>query len=334
MPFDGVATKCIINELNEKLIGARIQNIYMPEKDEVIFTLRNLGTNYKLVVSVNPSCSRIHLTTYKKTNPKKPPNFCMFLRKHISSGKIIAINFHDYERIVDIIIESYNDLGDMQQKRIIIELTGRNCNLIITNSNNIVLDALKHIDEDISSKRQIMPAREYVLPPTQNKISPKDFKMEMLEKYKTRKLDDALLAVIKGFSPVICREICFRANIDTDTSYEKLSLAKRKLLASEIKNIIDIILNNEFSPCIVIENSKPKDYYPISLTQYKTIININSFNETLEQYFVQKDTIERINQKQGNIRRIINKNIERCQKKINIHEKNINSQSKLDKYKN
>jgi len=333
MPFDGIATKCIITELQEKLIGARIQNIYMPEKDEVVLSLYNDKNNYKLVMSANPSCSRIHLTTYKKENPKTPPNFCMFLRKHIASGRILAIQFHNYERLIDFIIESRNELRDMQQKRLIVELTGRNCNVIVTNNNNIILDSLKHIDEAISSKRQIMPAREYSLPPAQDKVPIDIFKMDMLLKHKTKKIADALLSTLKGFSPVICREICEKANIDSTHSFEQLSKANINELKIQINIIRDILENNNFSPCIIFDGNKPKDFYPITLTTYKKVVKYNSFNDALEDFYTIRDTYTRTAQKQGNIKRILTKNIERCQKKIMIHSKNINNTDRINKYK-
>ncbi len=332
MPFDGIATKCIINELSEKLIGGKIQNIYMPEKDEILFAIHTYGKNYLLVISVNPSCSRIHLTTRKKTNPTSPPNFCMFLRKHIGRGKILDIKFHDYERIIDFIIEARNELGDLQIKRMIVELTGRNTNVIITNHQNIVLDALKHIDEEISSKRQIMPAREYSLPPAQNKVLITDFTIDYLEKYKSRLLDQALLASIKGFSPTICQEIVHVANLE-NKSYEQLSTQEIKLLNDSFSIIKEKIISETYSPCLIYDDDHVKDFYPLSLTQYKKTTHVGSFNETLDQYYYLKDTHERIRQKQGDIKRILSKNIERCQKKIIIHEKNINNQAKLDKFK-
>ncbi|MCK5811851.1 MAG: NFACT family protein [Clostridiales bacterium] len=332
MPFDGIATKCIISELQEKLIGGKIQNIYMPEKDEILFSIHTYGKNNLLVVSVNPSCSRIHLTKRKKVNPITPPNFCMFLRKHIGSGKIVDIKFHDYERIIDFIIEARNELGDLQIKRMIIELTGRNTNIIITNHQNIVLDALKHIDEEISSKRQIMPAREYSLPPSQNKILMTDFTIEHLEKFKSRLLEQALLATIKGFSPAICQEIVFTANLE-NKSYEQLTPLQKQSLSDSFKKIKEKVISEQYTPCLIYNNNQVKDFYPLVLTKYKKTTPMESFNETLDQYYYLKDTRERINQKQGDIRRILSKNIERCHKKIIIHEKNINNQTSLDKFK-
>ena len=108
----------------------------------------------------------------------------------------------------------------------------------------------------------------------------------MLEKYKGRKLDNALLSIIKGFSPVLCREICYRANIDSDMSYEQLSPSLKTNLNTTIKDIIETIVNDNYSPCIIYVNDKPKDYYPIKLTQYDNIINIDTFNEALEEYFI------------------------------------------------
>ena len=143
MPFDGIVTKCVVKELNDKIIDGRVEKIFQPEHDEIIINIRSKGQNDKLVLSANASYPRIHLTQEVKENPSVPPMFCMLLRKYLTSGRITGIGFHDYERIVTISIESSNEMGDLSEKKLIIEIMGRHSNIILVNSQNKIIDAIK-----------------------------------------------------------------------------------------------------------------------------------------------------------------------------------------------
>ena len=122
MPFDGIVTKCVVDELRDKLVGGRVDKIFQPERDELLINIRAKGENLKLLLCANPNFPRIHLTSVSKENPAVPPVFCMLLRKHIGGGRITDIVFHDFERIVTICIEAVNELGDVVTKKLVIEI--------------------------------------------------------------------------------------------------------------------------------------------------------------------------------------------------------------------
>ena len=122
MAFDGLVLKSLINEFNNKLTGFRIDKIYQPEKDEIVFSLRGYKEVYKLFISADSNYPRINITDKNFDNPDKPPLFCMLLRKHLSSGKIISFTQEGSDRIVKIAISSYNELGDAVEKIIIVEI--------------------------------------------------------------------------------------------------------------------------------------------------------------------------------------------------------------------
>jgi predicted ribosome quality control (RQC) complex YloA/Tae2 family protein len=172
LPFDGIVTKCVVDELSHLLTGGRIEKIYQPEADEIILNIRAGSHNVKLLLSASANYPRIHITDSVRENPAVPPVFCMLLRKHLSGGKITGFGFHDYERIVTIFIESLSELGDITEKKLIIEIMGRYSNIILTTGDDKIIDAAKHVDEEVSSVREVMPARPYVFPPAQDKISP------------------------------------------------------------------------------------------------------------------------------------------------------------------
>jgi len=141
LPFDGIVTKNIVSELSDILTGARIEKIYQPEPDEIIINLRTKGQNLKLLLSANASYPRIHLTDVTKENPINPPVFCMLLRKHLSGGKITKIDFHDFERVVTIHIETIDELGDLTFKKLVVEIMGKHSNIILVNNENKIIDS-------------------------------------------------------------------------------------------------------------------------------------------------------------------------------------------------
>ena len=172
MPFDGVATACIVHEFNQLLLGGKIDKVYQPEPDEIRLTVRASGATHQLVLSANASMPRVHITTEQKENPLSAPAFCMFMRKQLCGTKIIAITQPEMERVLKLTVEGYNELGDLTQKHLYAEIMGRHSNLVLVSAEGKILDAIKRVDFSVSSVRQILPGLNYELPPKQDKTNP------------------------------------------------------------------------------------------------------------------------------------------------------------------
>ncbi|MFO7635871.1 MAG: NFACT RNA binding domain-containing protein [Clostridia bacterium] len=331
MPFDGMTIRCMARELSVHCKGGKIQVISMPEKDEVVFSIHNHGTTFRMVVSVNPSCARIHLTREKKPNPAQPPNFCMFLRKHLGGGKISDVMCPDDERVLVFTVENMNELGDMQEKKLIVELTGRICNIIVTNASLRILDALKHIDGDLSLKRRIMPAGLYEPPPPQDKALLQDYTPGMLNAFHEKRPSDAILSCIKGFSPVLSREIVHRAGIGGDIPLGMLAPDGRRLLDVALNDVRDDILLDRFSPCVAMDGEHPLDFHCLFLTQYPGTLSFDNLNQAVDSFYTWKDTTERIGQKSSELKKTVQRNLERCEKKIIIHRESLDKSAEAER---
>ena len=162
MAFDGIVTKSIINELTP-LIGGKIDKIHEPDRNTIVLGIYSQGKNYALNICIDAHNCRINLTTHSKINPLVAPNFCMLLRKHLIGGRISNISMLGLERLINIEIETLNEFNEIEVKTLIVELMGKHSNIILTNSQNIILDAMRHINSE-SSYRQILPSRKYTLP--------------------------------------------------------------------------------------------------------------------------------------------------------------------------
>ena len=162
MAFDGIVTKAIASEL-KNLSGARIDKIFEPNKNNIIIGMYLNGVNYALNISINSGNYRINLTTHPKPNPKVAPNFCMVLRKHLIGLHLKNVITTDLERIVTLEFEGFDDVDDIITKKIIIELMGRHCNVILLDEINVIIDSLRHINNE-NANRIIIPHIKYTYP--------------------------------------------------------------------------------------------------------------------------------------------------------------------------
>ncbi len=334
MPFDGIVTKCIVNELNGLLSGGRIDKVFQPEYDEVVMLIRSKGQNYRLVASANASYPRLHITSTTKENPQIAPVFCMLMRKHVQGGHLLDITFNDYERIITLNIESVNEMGDLSVKSLVIEIMGKHSNIILLNSDGKIIDAVKHVDSDISSVREIMPARPYSLPPAQDKISPEKVNVDTLFDNATqiKNIETLLLSSIKGFSPYICREICSMADVSPKAQLDAISSFDS--LKTSLATVLKSIEACDFKPCIVYQDEamyKPTDFYCLPPKQYPYYKEYELMSQALDEYYSTKDTIERLSQKKGDIVKLVKNCIDRCEKKLSIQQDKLRDVADRDK---
>ncbi|SHJ57846.1 Rqc2 family fibronectin-binding protein [Tepidibacter formicigenes] len=343
MALDGIVIYSLVKELSSKLIGGKIDKIYQPEEDELLFNIRNEGTNYKLLLSSNSSNPRAYITnTYNKENPIKAPMFCMLLRKHLQNGKITNIHQPDFERIIRITIESLDELKIRKTKDLIIEIMGRHSNIILVdNEENKILDSIKRIPLSVSRYRQVLPGQKYINPPSQNKLNPiheisKEKFIESLTNNK-KALYKSIYSSFEGISPLIAKEICFRSNIDIDINTEYVDSKDFTALYDTFTRLFRQIKNNIFYPCIIIDKrlNKVIDFSCIKLTMYNhySFIENNSISFILDKYYYEKDIRERINQKSQNLRKNISNKLDRLYNKIKKQKEELLESKNADTYK-
>lgn len=322
MAFDGVTISALISEIKDKVIGGRIDKIYQPESDEIILGIRSFGAGYRLLLTANPSNPKFHFTQINKDNPLNPPLFCMVMRKHLQSGKIIDIEQPDFDRIVNIYVESLNEMGDYSVKKLVIEIMGRHSNIILVDSDDTILDCIKHITHDKSSVREVLPGKKYEMPPKQDKVNPlmlnKENFMSAVENNSTKKIQALIYQSYMGISPVLATEICTRADIDGSDFAATLSPDKTERLYTEFQRLVEDIKSERFVPCIMRDNKgKIIDFFPIK-PSFGNIEKYENMSVLTEDFYKTRDFTYRINQKTQDLKKLINQNIERCVKKKEI----------------
>lgn len=340
MALDGVTVSNIVYELREKLLGGRIDKIYQPERDEIILSIRSLGNNCKLLLTATASSPRICITKQIKDNPMSPPLFCMVLRKHLSSGKIVAIDQPDFERIVVITIEAVNEMGDFCTRKLIIEIMGKHSNIILVGDDDEILDSAKHISFETSSVREVLPGKAYVFPPSKDKANPltaseREF-LDNIDRNKAAKIQSIIYQSYNGISPVMASEICFCANIDPDKYCEGLLSHEKQSLYTAFASLINDINEKNYDCKIYYdEKDKPFDFASVKMNQFSLMKNrsFESVSELLEFFYSAKDAVYRISQKSQDLKKLVQLNIERCVKKKDIQQKTLKDIENRDLYR-
>ena len=338
MALDAVAVRCLANELSDFITDGRIDKIHQPEKDEITINIRTFTDNYKLLLSASSSNPRAHLTKHSKKNPITAPMFCMLLRKHIGSGKITRVEQIGFERIIRFSIESYDELGDLTTKYLIIEIMGKYSNIILTNHDLKILDSIKRVDFTVSSVRQILPGLIYELPPKQDKTDLTEYSQDTdIDLSQPIKADKALLGAVGGISPLTAREIIFRAIGRADINAPELSINKQSAVKVALLKFAEEIKNNRFAPCIITDNSgKTIDFSATEIHQYEGYADtkhLESISEVLDEFYNSRDISERMKQKSADLVKLLNTNIERVSKKLTILQKTVKDAENKDKYK-
>lgn len=340
MSYDGFVTHSIVHELNTKIVGGKVDKIYQPEADEIIISIRTFSGNYRLLLSASAANARVHFTEAKRENPMTPPMLCMLMRKHLSGGKIVKVSQIEFDRIIKIDIESYNELGDLGLKSIIVEIMGRHSNIIFIDENNKILDSAKHVDFTVSAVRQILPGFIYELPPKQDKTAPTEFSIvefmnDLAKQSGDTLLDKFLLSRIMGMSPLIAREIVYRFAGHTKVTKDEIDEAK---FVTYVQSVCEDISNNIYSPCVVLDivTGKPLAFSCVNLMQYGDSVKlkkVESISEAIDDYYLTRAAQERMKQKSANILKLVNNNIDRCTKKLAMHRRNLEKSKDREKYK-
>lgn len=330
MALDGFSISNIIYELKNTIIGGRVDKIYQPEKDEIVLQIRNKGNAYKLLLTANASSPRLHFSNIQKENPINAPLFCMVLRKHLASGKIVDITQPNFERIVNIQVESINELGDYSIKTLIFEIMGKHSNIILIDDKNTILESIKHISFDKSSIREVLPSKTYVLPPSQDKKDPLktnfDEFLYIIKNSIPTKIQQLIYKSYNGISPILSSEICHNADIDPSKNIEELSNNQINDLYNSLNNIVMLNTQKQFNPQIIYnENESILDFTVFDFSMFKHLNKkyFSSISELLEFFYKSKDLTYRLNQKSQDLKRLISQNIERCVKKKDIQQKTL-----------
>lgn len=333
MALDGITLGLVKNELRNYILGSKIDKIHQPSKNELVFILRTRNGGYRLYLSCDGQSPRVHLTRYNLENPKTPPMLCMLLRKRLCGATLVDIKQINNDRILIFEFDGTTEIGDKTKYYIICEIMGQRSNIIFCDNDYKIIDAVKRVDEEKSSVREILPGLKYELPPMQDKCNiltddTNDIVNEILSKSE-KLLSKAILECVEGFSPIIAREIAYRTVFD-DKQVGLLTDIEKERLKNEIEIIKNEITNAEFTMLNSVDGI-PFDFSFTSIRQYGNSLSKKSYDsisELLDDFYFEKDKINRTKRKASDLFKLLNSAIERTARKINNRrlelEKSVN----------
>ncbi len=339
MALDGITIAALTRQLQTQLTGARIAKIIQPEKDALLLTCKSPAGQVRLYMSASASLPLAYITDKNRQAPLTAPNFCMLLRKHIGNGKIISVTQPSLERIIEIEIEHYDEMGDLCRKKLVLELMGKHSNLIFMNRDGMILDAIKHVSASMSSVREVLPGRNYFIPRTMQKKDPLTIRQDEFVREISQKampLSTALYTSLTGISPVIAEELCHRCSLEPSQSANSFDAPSYEHLYHTFDRLIRDVKEGLFSPLIIFnEQDEPIEFSALPLDIYRMMPSrsYETISEVLEQYYALKDTVTRIRQKSADLRRIAGTAYDRTKKKLSLQEKQLRDTEKRDKYR-
>ena len=335
MPMDGMTLGWVARELNQALLGGRISKIVQPERDEIILTIRSEGANRQLLLSATANCARAHLTQVRKNNPLEPPALCMLMRKHITSGRICSIRQVLSDRILEIEIEHHDELGDPARKKIICEFMGKHSNIIFVDGDGRIIDSARRVNEQISSVREVLPGLRYELPPAHGKIPFDQVDAQALYGAMAGMngpLHKLIARTVSGMSAQTARELSYRATGSTEAHAEECDLMA---CCESVAHALHT-LGDHLSPAILFgEDDAPAE---VVAFEYKSLSSLRSvpyptLSEALDAFYRSRDMRERIGQKSAAIHRTLKKNIERCERKLQLQREALLGSQRMEEYR-
>lgn len=334
MPMDGLTLSFVARELEEALVGGRVDKITQPERDELNILVRNHGRNQWLLLSASAGCARAHVTQERKVSPLEPPMLCMLLRKHISGGRVRAVRQIHGDRILEIEFEHLDELGDSARKTLICEFMGRHSNLIFADAQGRILECARRVTENMSSVREVLPGLRYERPPEHGKTpfdAPEEEIIRALEGA-SGPLHKAIAAAISGLSVQTARELAFRAAGNEDAHTQEVDMPA---VAAAVARALREVRGQPEPALLLAEDGEPVD---VVAFRYKSRAALRAerfetISEAMDAFYRARDRADRVKQKSAALHRVLKNNIERCERKLALQQEALLGSERMEEYR-
>ena len=331
MPLDSVFLSGLAEELSGQLTSGKIDKVQQPERDLLLLTVRMSGGNGKLLINGGVGSARVHLTQGRFENPAEPPMFCMLLRKHLVGARIERVEQPHDERLLMLHLDARDEMGVNVRKSLIVEMMGRQSNVILVGEDDIIIDCMRRVDPSMSEIRPILPGMRYRLPPRQDKPTLFDLDAESIAAAITRAepgaaLDSWLLHTFSGLSPLICREICYRTLGDASPRLESLSEHQQDRLREALAALCYTVNAGNLEPVLLCEGDKLRDYTYLSVEQYGSAVACQtreSFSALLDEFYLRRDKAESMRRRSQSLQKSMKTLRDRTAKKLALQREDL-----------
>lgn len=329
MALDGIFLHFLKDEIISEILGARVDKVFQPSKDEIILAFRTREGVKKLLLSARANSPRIHFIQKTPENPQQPPMLCMLLRKHLTGAVLKEVRQAELDRILFMDFEATNEIGDRVDLSVCIEIMSKHSNVILMYKDGKIIDSLKRVDITKSSFRQVLPGLQYQFPPAQQKIcllnADVSDVLTAVQSFPEKRMSAALLSVLQGVSPIVCRDIA--KNCD-NSSVVDLTASQLDDVRNSLTKLQQRVINGSPEPTIILDSdNKPRDFSFMKIEQYGDSASSQKFETCsllLDSFYDERDRIERTHQRAQDLFRLLHNTIERISRKINVQKAELN----------
>lgn len=319
MPLDAVVIHAIREELQNELIGARIDKVQMPERDVLLLSVRGNAGNRKLLLSANTGSARVQFTENSYENPTEPPMFCMLMRKHLVGARIQSISQPDFDRLLIMDLSVRDEMGVLSEKKLVLELMGRASNIILVDDKGNIIDCIRRADFGENAVRRLLPGMIYRRPLLQDKTpffhsAEEQFTELGSQCASSANPEKSIMESFSGLSPMVSRELVYRCHGQMEFLPEAMSALRESVLQSELE------------PIVLMREGKPFDFSYMRISQYGDQVeleNYPSFSELLDAFYSQRDHAESMRRKSRDLLHKTKSARDRTQRKLNARRQEM-----------
>ncbi len=343
MAYDGIVISSVINEIKKQCLGGRVVKVQQPGADSIAITVKGYSGQTKIYISVNASLPIVYIADTLPPAPVQAPAFSMLLRKHIGNGRLTDIKQPHFDRVFDFVFEHLDEMGDMCERHLIVEIMGRQSNIILADSDYMIMDCIRRVMPDLteavaqdkdSISRILFPGQRYTAPDTQGKTDPMDADLDLKGLFdgKSGPMSKIIYTSLSGFSKGIAEDILDAAGVDSRAGLGDLSEEDKEKVYVLLYKIIECIKQGRFSPYIKYTDSVPKDFHAINVSDTDSDNDV-SMSQVLTDYYSNKEKAINVRTKSEDIRKILKSAIERVSKKYDLQLEQLRSTEDRDKYR-
>lgn len=331
MPLDAVFLRGLTQELESRITGAKIDKVQQPERDLLLLSLRTRDGNAKLLINGGVGSARVHLTQGSFENPQEPPMFCMLLRKHLVGARIESLVQPDFERLLILNLDARDEMGSPVKKQLIVEMLGRQSNVILVGPEGHIIDCMRRVDSAMSEVRPVLPGMLYRMPQQQDKpvlfdATPEQRQALLAAIEPGAAVDKWLLNTFSGLSPLTCRELCHRAFGESSPRFQSMTDSQRDALLVAMAGLAQRVAAGALEPTMLLEGAQPKDFSFWPIAQYggaRTCTQCESFSALLDEFYLRRDKAESMRRKSQALTRSVKTARDRTAKKLVLQQEEL-----------
>lgn len=288
MSFDAITLAAVRDDVERDLLGGRVERVVLPAELAVGIEVYAHGSKHWLFASAHPQQARVHLASERLARLSDDVSpLLLLLRKYVRDSRLTAVEQPAWERVLALSFEKRDEDGSALASRLIIEIMGRHSNIILVGANGRVLDSAKRVTTAISRQRTILPNQPYLPPPPLTKPSPVALGADELRRLcheasnAKPTLAQALVTALAGVSPLLGREVAFRA---AGSVAANLDVADWQRVALALRELVDDAVNHRWQPTLGLVGDEPVAFAAYELRQYPAMRRVATIGEALEAF--------------------------------------------------